>query len=467
MRGTGHLEPLRSLALRQMGLAYRQDPQDVFSKLRRAVHKASNLEEAWRVIYRNGRYSNSDDVRKAIECFSLDPPRNLRSIQRRLSRGTFDFGKARGAPIQKRDGKGKPTGKIRPIVIASLEARIVQRAILNVLVEIPALKPYTNTPYSFGGLRKARSGDKAPGEDISAVPAAIKAVLDEIGTGASWIAAADITGFFTKIPKSKVISIIGNAIKDPDLMNLLEAAINVELENLSELRKFADQFPIEDIGVAQGNSLSPLLGNVLLSEFDQLMNEGDCRCIRYIDDFIILAPTRKAADARLRKAKRLLKEFNMELAPEKSSKRAQEVSEGFEFLGIELSPGFVRPAKKARTKFLASIESQLDASKSAIRGLRHGHKIDPKLALISTLKRIDGMVDGWGKHYWFCNDRQTFRAVDEKVRSSIGSYLGAYSDTRSRLPEDQEHLPLGLTTLGEMERSPFAYPKQARRVADT
>ncbi len=459
MRGTGHLEPLRGLALHQMGLAYRQDPQDVFSKLRKAVHKSSNLEDAWRVIHRNGKFSNSDDVRQAIERFSEDPAGNLRSIQRRLSLGSFGFGQAKGAPIQKRDGKGKLTGKIRPIVIASLEARIVQRAILNVLVEIPALKPYANTPHSFGGLRKARAADRATSDDISAVPAAIKAVLDEIGQGAGWIAAADITGFFTKIPKSAVIGIIRNAIKDDDLVSLLEAAISVELANLNNLRKYADQFPIEDIGVAQGNSLSPLLGNILLAKFDAAMNEGDCRCIRYIDDFIILAPTRKAANARLRKAKTLLEEFDMELAPEKSSKQAHDVSNGFEFLGIEISPGFVRPAKKARAKFLNSIDIQLDASKTAIAGLRHGHKLDPKLALIATLKRIDGMIDGWGKHYWFCNDRQLFRAVDAKILRAIGSYLGAYSDARSRLDEGKEHLPLGLTELGEIERSPFAYPK--------
>ena len=463
MRGTGHLEPLRGLALRQMGLVHRQDPQDVLSKLRRAVHKSSNLEDAWRVIYRNGKFSNSEDVRQAIERFSEDPAANLRSIQRRLSRGTFTFGQARGAPIQKRDGRGKPTGKIGPIVISSLEARIVQRAILNVLVEIPALKPYVNTPHSFGGLRKAQTDDRAKGDGISAVPAAIKAVLDGIGRGAGWVAAADITGFFTKVPKSTVMGIIRGAIKDDDLMALLEAAISVELANLSELRKFADQFPIEDIGVAQGNSLSPLLGNILLAAFDNAMNEGDCRCIRYIDDFVILAPTRKAADARLRKARRLLEEFDMELAPEKSSKQAHEVSKGFEFLGIEISAGFVRPAKRARTKFISSIDAQLDASKNAITGLRHGHKLDPKLALIATLKRIDGMIDGWGKHYWFCNDRHLFQTVDEKVRLAIGAYLGAYADTRSRLPEGKAHLPLGLTNLGEMQRSPFIYPKTAKQ----
>ncbi len=431
----------------------------MLSKLRKSVHKAPNLEAAWRVIQRNGRYSKSDDVRQAIEQFSLDPSKNLRAIQRRLSLGKFDFGKAKGVPVRKVDKKGKLTGKIRPIVVASLEARIVQRALLNVLVDIPALAKYVNTPYSFGGLRKNKGSGEHSDEALSAVPAAIKAVLDEIGRGSSWIAAADISGFFTKISKSTVTEIIGRAIKDDDTMSLINEAIHVELENLSNLREWRDEFPIEDIGVAQGNSLSPLLGNILLADFDAQMNEGDCACIRYIDDFIIIAPTKKAANARLSKAIKLLDNFSMTLSPEKSSKHAQDVSKGFEFLGIEISPGFVRPSKKSRIKFLNSIDLQIDRSRSAITGVLHGNKLDPQLALIATLKRIDGMIDGWGKHYWFCNDRQLFGSIDEKVRAAIGAYLGAYSDTRSRLQDNRKHLPLGLTDLGEMERSPFVYPK--------
>ena len=445
-----------------MGLAYRQDPLDVLSKLAKSVHKFDNLEAAWRVIQRNGKYSNSDDVRQAIERFSEDPSRNLRLIQRRLSKSQFDFGKAKGAPIKKLNAKGRPTGKIRPIVIAPLEARIVQRAILNVLVEIPDLKPYVNTPFSFGGLRKPKVADQTASEAYSAVPAAIKAVLDEIGLGAAWFAAADITAFFTKISKSTVTGILEQCVNDADLLTLVEQAINVELINLVELRSLVSQFPIEDIGVAQGNSLSPLLGNILLANFDTMMNEGDCRCIRYIDDFIILAPNQKAANARLKRAQKLLGELGMELSPEKSSKQALPVEQGFEFLGIEVLPGFVRPTRKKRTQFLNSVSAQFEASRSAITEIRHGKKLDQKLALIATLKRVDGMIDGWGKHYWFCNDRQCFSAIDENVRGLIGSYLGVYSTVRHELPDEQKHLPLGLSSLSAMNRSPFLYPKTSQ-----
>ncbi|GGE06161.1 hypothetical protein GCM10011529_10680 [Polymorphobacter glacialis] len=198
-------------------------------------------------------------------------------------------------------------------------------------------------------------------------------------------------------------------------MNFFDKAITVELSNIIRLRELADIFPREDIGVAQGNSLSPLLGNILLFEFDRILNEGDCSCIRYIDDFIILAPSEKAANARMRKAIQLLDAHGMTLAPEKSSETGVSIEKGFEFLGISIVPGLIRPTTKKQEKFLASIDAIILDSERALIGLRNSSEIDPKLSLIATLKRLDGTIGGWGKHYWFCNDITSFRAIDDKL----------------------------------------------------
>ena len=150
----------------------------MLSKLRKAVHARSNLDAAWRKIRINGQNSQSDDVRIAIEKFDQNPSKYIASLQRRLARNVFDFGLARGAPIPKLDAKGVPTGKVRPIVIGTLEARITQRAILQVLTELPALQPFIATEFSFGGIRRKRSKNPDEKEDLSAVPAAIQAVLE-------------------------------------------------------------------------------------------------------------------------------------------------------------------------------------------------------------------------------------------------------------------------------------------------
>jgi retron-type reverse transcriptase len=318
----------------------------VESKLLKQVNRLANLEQSWRVIYANGRFSKSEDVRNEIQRFAKDSSSNIRRLQRRLSRGEFRFQPAKGVPIPKLDARGKPTGRFRPIVLAPVESRIVQRAILNVLLEIPALQRFAKTPLSVGGLRRDRSDValELPKHEVpSAVPAAIQAALGAIRAGAKFSATADIASFFTKIPKPHVIGIISDAVDDADFTSFVEDAVAVELSNLASLRDKAEAFPIEDIGVAQGNSLSPLLGNLILADFDREMNDGDCACIRYIDDFLILATSEKAGNARLKKATRLLEKLGMSLSPEKSSKGVRPLNDGIEFLGIQICPGVHPP----------------------------------------------------------------------------------------------------------------------------
>ncbi len=375
------------------------------SPLLKSVWTQERIEKAWRVVQENARTSTSETVRKEIADFEEEAGSKIRSLCHRLSHGKFNFGAAKGIPVPKLDAYGRKTHKFRPIVLASVEARIVQRAILDVLIDIPALSDFVNTPYSFGGLRKRKLAEgETKRDNPSAVPAAIKAALMAIGEGAAYYASADIRSFFTKISKPVVVSILSSLIKDSEFIAFFEKAITIELSNMAELRSKANDFPIEEIGVAQGNSLSPLLGNIILTAFDNEMNSGDCTCLRYIDDFIILAPSAKAANARLRKAMALLDALGMELSPEKSSKGAIPISDGFTFLGIQVMPGIIRPAAKAQKKFISSVSDTFADSQKAYLQLAHGKPLNKSFSLISTLRRVENFIDGWGKHYWFCND---------------------------------------------------------------
>ena len=263
--------------------------------LLKEVRSLRLLDAAWRVVRTNGLSSKSESARKEIQVFADDAAHNLRSLQSRLRCNSYKFRPARGVPIKK---PGKKT--IRPLVITDVESRIVQRAILDVLLSVQALQPYFRNPHSFGGIKRGKE------DTLAAVPAAIEAVLEAIKAGACYTACADISSFFTRISKDAVTNIVADAVRAEDFMALFRQAIHVELANLATLR-YKKQFPTEDLGVAQGNALSPLLGNIILANFDRQMNEGDCRCIRYIDDFIILGPSAAAVMARLRRARTILK----------------------------------------------------------------------------------------------------------------------------------------------------------------
>ncbi len=418
------------------------------STLLTQVRSLRCLEAGWRNVRTNGLASKAEIVRKEIQKFDEDPARNLRSLKSRLGHGSFKFPPARGVPIPKPGKKD-----IRPIVLADVETRIVQRAILDVLQGIEALQPFFRNPHSFGGIKRQKD------EPLAAVPAAISAVLGAIGDGGRYVVCADISGFFTRISKSTVGDIIGAAVGDDEFISFFRQAIHVELSNLAHLREYADRFPTEDIGVAQGSALSPLLGNIILAAFDKQMNEGDCRCIRYIDDFIVLGPSGRAVMARLRLAKQILGGLGMSFALDKTSPNAIPVTDSFEFLGIELHNGFIRPAGRARTKFLTTLRATFEQGRKALIGYRNGQPLPKSDALLGTLKKADGMIQGWGKHYRFCNDQRCFETLDIELAQLIRDYLGFYSDERRKALVARAPAMLGVEMLASIERTPFEWPK--------
>lgn len=268
------------------------------------VRSQRTLEKAWLAISRNARSSKSEETKNEIATFAGDLSGNLRRINRQLRQQTFVFPPARGLKIPK-DKTDK--SKFRPLVLAKVESRVVQRAIHDVLTTVPGIQNYIRTPHSFGGVKKAEDDESA------AIPAAIKATLDAIGAGGTHIVRSDITSFFTRISKSAVTDIIAGCVDDAEFMNLFGRAIAVELENMAQLRYAAAAFPIQDIGVAQANSPSPLLGNIIIYEFDKELNKDrDVRCIRYIDDFIIIAPSKSIASNTYQKALHILKKTGNE-----------------------------------------------------------------------------------------------------------------------------------------------------------
>jgi RNA-directed DNA polymerase len=211
--------------------------------------------------------------------------------------------------------------------------------------------------------------------------------------------------------------------------------------------------------------LSPLLGNIILADFDREMNNSDCRCIRYIDDFIIVGPTETPVKARLRLAKKILAGLDMELALDKTLLRPIPVTESFEFLGIELTNGFIRPALTARTKFLSSLRDTFEHGRKALNAYRNGQPLSKPEALLGTLKRADGIIQGWGKHYRFCNDQRCFENMDDKVDALIREYLGFYSAERRRTDAGRASVLLGVERLGILERTPFEWPTASLRDA--
>jgi RNA-directed DNA polymerase len=95
-------------------------------------------------------------------------------------------------------------------------------------------------------------------------------------------------------------------------------------------------------GVLQGGSLSPLLANVVLHEFDLKMARAGFHLVRYADDFVITTRDERSAHAALELAARELHKLKLQLHPQKT--RVTRFDQGLDFLGYRFHPHLIAAA---------------------------------------------------------------------------------------------------------------------------
>jgi len=179
--------------------------------------------------------------------YGLDLEANLRDLHARAHRGSYRAKPSRRVFIPKADGR------LRPLGVAALEDKILQRALVEVLNAI-----YETDFLGFSyGFRPGRS----PHDALDALAAAIKT------RRVNWVLDADIRDFFTRLDQAWLERFLEHRIADQRVLRLIQ--------------KWVSAGVIEDgawtaceEGVPQGASASPLLANVYLHYVFDLPTNG-------------------------------------------------------------------------------------------------------------------------------------------------------------------------------------------------
>jgi hypothetical protein len=319
----------------------------------------------------------------------------------------------------------------RPLVVADIKDRVVQRSLLDVIQSQDSISQYVNTPTSFGGIEKKKVED------------AIKSVCQSNKDGLRYYITSDIKDFFTRIPRLEVLDTILTLLPDKSLQSILSEASKTELENLKKLGPKAQLFPSYELGMAQGCCLSPLFGNVLLHDFDSELNakQDNCRCFRYIDDFIILGKSPEVVSKAFALARRILKRFSMDTyQPIDGSGKSRQgtIPDGLEYLGCFINDSFVHPSKKKRTELKVKIKKLLEERAQQLK------KIDTdswsnKHSALKTLIDVSNILMGWGNQYSYCNATDLFKTLDRDIDHYLDQFARDYSAQRKRLGRKKDH----------------------------
>ena len=421
-----------------------------------AVRRIDNLYRAWTVVRSNVNASGHDKFKAEVKRISENPIPHLRRIQKKLHDRQFVFAGQHGVV------KTKSAGKKRPLVVAPIDNRIVQRAILNVLqsedVQImPLLGDIPNalrTSTSVGGVPK-----RGVGYGIDLVNEAIK-------SGATHYLKSDIRDFFTRIPKQTVTNFVREQTSDDEFTALFGRAMTTELVNADEIKDYLYLFPIEGVGVPQGSSLSAFSGNVVLQDFDVQLNGRNITTVRYIDDFVILGPSERAVKRAFSSAASVLGSLGMTAySPEDNSEKSRcgTITVGFDFLGCSVRTNGVAPSRKARVNLLEEIRHVLsDASQAVEAYASSGDTRRAGDAYAQTICRVDRKIRGWGDAFSFSSDRLPFDQMDKEIDELLLEFRGRSNHAIRRATQDGKRRALGVALLVDTPRG-SAGQKDANR----
>ena len=233
------------------------------------------------------------------EDYEVKLERNLEDLYDRVQRGAYRALPSRRVYIP------KPDGRQRPLAVAALEDKIVQRAaatLLNAIYE----EDFLGVSYGF---RPGRGTHDA---------------LDALCVGihskkVSFILDADIRSFFDEINQQWLIRFLEHRIGDRRIIRLIQKWLKAGvMEN--------GVVTVSDRGTGQGSVISPLLANIYLHyaldlwtvRWRQREDTGDMIFVRYADDFIVGFQHESDARRFLDEMRERLRKFALSLHPEKT-----------------------------------------------------------------------------------------------------------------------------------------------------
>jgi group II intron reverse transcriptase/maturase len=291
--------------------------------------------------------------------YAANLERNLADLHARVHRGAYRTLPSRRTYIPKGDGRQ------RPLAVASLEDKIVQKAAAAVLNSI-----YEEEFLGFSyGFRPKRSQHDCL--DALVVGISSKRV--------SFILDADVRSFFDEVSQDWLIRFLEHRINDLRIIRLIQKWLKAGILEDGIVT-------VSDKGTGQGSVISPLLANVYLHYVFDLWADrwrrreatGDVIIVRYADDIVVgfehEADARRFWDAMQRR----LEAFALSLHPDKTrliafgrhaavwrARKGRGKPETFNFLGFTFICGLSRAGK-----FLIKRKSRRDRMRTKLKEIK-------------------------------------------------------------------------------------------------
>ena len=217
---------------------------------------------------------------------------NWKSIREKLEAGTYQPSPVRRVEIP------KPKGGVRLIGIPTVQDRVIQQAIHQIL-SLEYEPEFSENSYGFRPRRSAHD--------------AVNAARAHIEAGNKWVVDIDMAKFFDRVNHDRLMARLKAKIADKRVLRLVNEYLKAGVMVNGVVMETRE-------GTPQGGPLSPLLSNIVLDELDKELEKRGHRFVRYADDCNIYVKSQRAAQRVMESVTRFIeKKLRLQVNQEKSA----------------------------------------------------------------------------------------------------------------------------------------------------
>ncbi|MBO1687182.1 MULTISPECIES: group II intron reverse transcriptase/maturase [Clostridium] len=329
-----------------------------------------------RVISNKGSHGvdgmKTDELREHIK-------RHWETIKAKLLENRYN-----PSPVRRKE-ISKPDGGIRLLGIPTVQDRLIQQAIAQVLSKI--YEPlFSENSFGFRPRRGAKD--------------AITKSKQYINQGNRWVVDMDLEKFFDKVNHDILMAKLEKKIQDKRLLSLIRKYLKsgILINGVSVT---------SEEGTPQGGPLSPLLANIMLDGLDKELERRGHKFCRYADDNNVYVKSKRAGFRVMNSMTNII-ENNLKLKVNKDKSAVDFVSKR-KFLGFSFyfskSGAEIRIHEKSIKRFKEKVKFHTNRNKG--------------ISMEYRLLNLNQITRGWINYYGIANARGRLVELDKWIRRRL------------------------------------------------
>ena len=345
------------------------------------ILSASNLNRAYKQVKKNKGAHGVDGME--VEYLL----QYLKDNGDELRKSILD-GKYRPNPVRRVEIP-KDNGKMRQLGIPTVVDRLVQQAVAQILS--PIFEPqFAETSYGFRPKRSAHD--------------ALRKCKEYANQGYTYVVDMDLERFFDTVNQTKMVEILSRTIKDGRVISLIHKYLTAGVMNRGKYEETR-------LGLVQGGNISPLCSNIMLNELDHELERRGVRFVRYADDVILFAKTKRSAQRIMEHILPYIENY-LQLKVNRTKTEVAYIRE-IKFLGYGFYPSNDGIKFRVHAKSISKMKAKVKEITSRNNGLGY-----EKLKL-----KLKQFITGWVNYFKLADMKKLTKAIDQWLRRRLRMYI--------------------------------------------